>query len=302
MIIPEATYQVTCSCGQSLNGTRQASFQVVRCPSCGGDRFILPRSPFSPIAGKAAPSPHPSPIWGPSHKVWLFPALATAITAAVLLAVYLIFLKPEKPKEDGLQGNEPAQERLARAERYISEGSFQLAANALASSRGESLSGRESRRWQQLYREASLLADLSAEPIEDILRHAGGVSEQEWKAAFPRRYQGKAFLFDIHVQRLPTGRVQADYVLPGPDPARLEWGDLEVLRTTDLDESRRIILGVRLAGIALEPPGPSWVVRFQPQSGVFLTDAEAAALCCPPLGKPEAQAILKKQAQMVGER
>jgi hypothetical protein len=235
----------------------------------------------------------------------LFSALATAITAAVMLVVYLIFLKPGKPLEDGLQGNEPRSvpERLARAEQYMREGSFQLAANALAASPGESLSARQRRRWQQLHREASLLADLSAEPIEDILRHAAGVSVPEWQAVFPRRYQGKAaLLFDIHIQRLPTGRVQADYVLPGPDPARLEWGELDVLRTMELEEPRRVILGVRLAGIGLEPPGPAWVVRFQPQSGVLMTDARAAALCCPPLGEPDAQVIFKKQAQMVGER
>src|SRR5262245_2189641 len=136
MIIPEATYQVTCSCGESLKGTRQASYQVAHCPNCGSDRFILPRSPFLPVAGQAAPSPHPSSGLGPSHKLWLFPALATGITAAVLLAVYLIFLKPEKAMEDGQQGKEPmsAQERLTRAEKYMSEGSFQLAANALSSS------------------------------------------------------------------------------------------------------------------------------------------------------------------------
>src|SRR5262249_19045547 len=96
MTIPEASYQVTCRCGQNLNGTRQVGFQVVRCPCCGRDRFVLPRSPFLPVAGKGAASPQPSPGPSPSRKLWLFPALATAITAALLLAVYLIFLRTDK--------------------------------------------------------------------------------------------------------------------------------------------------------------------------------------------------------------
>src|SRR5207253_4221210 len=143
----------------------------------------------------------------------------------------------------------------------------------------------------RLQREASLLAELCTEPIEDILRHAAGVSAQEWQAIFPLRYQGNAFLFDVRLQRLPGGRVKADYVFPGRDPVRLEWGELDVLRKLDLDQPTRLILGVRLAHVGLEPPGPAWVVHFQPQSGVLLTDARAAALCCPPLAEPDALAI-----------
>ena len=220
-----------------------------------------------------------------------------------MLIVYLIFLKPENPSTNGsaVKETRSAQDRLVLAEKYLGEGSFRLAADELAPSPAETLTARQVRRWQQLHREAALLAELSAEPIEDILRHAAGVSDPEWQADFPRRYQGKALLFDIQIQRLPTGRVQAVYELPGPDPIRLEWGELDVVRALDLDQPRRLILGVRLARVGLEPPGPVWVVHFQPQSGVLLTDPKAAALCCPPLAEPGARAILKKQGQGVGE-
>lgn len=304
MTIPEVTYQVTCSCGQILSGIRQNTFQIVRCPNCGNDRFILPRSAYSSDDGNIGKSPQTAPGSNPWLRLWGLPILAAAVTAVALLIIYLTLLRPDSPlKDDSVKAKEtrPAQERLNLAEKHMAEGSFRLAANELDSAPDKTLPPRQIRHWQQLHREASLLADLSAEPIEDILRHAAGMSHQEWQADFPRRYQGKAFLFDIHVQRLPNGRVQADYILPGRDPVRLEWRDLEVLRKLDLDQPRRVILGVRLAKIDLEPPGPAWVVHFEPQSGVLLTDADAAALCCAPLATPDAQAILKSQARLVGE-
>jgi hypothetical protein len=307
---PEVSYQVTCPCGQLLSGTRQTSFQVVRCPACGSERFILPRSPYSSENGKPALSPPAAPAPSSGLHVWRLPLLAAAVTAVFLLLIYLIFLKPDHASPDPnskAKETRPAPERLKRAEKFLGEGHFRLAANELVSAPAEILSPRQTRQWQQLQREAALLADLCAEPIEDILRHAAGVAPQEWQAEFPHRYQGKAFLFDVHLWRLPNGQVQADYVLPGPNAARLEWRELEILRNLDLDRPRRVILGVRLARINLEPPGPVRTVRFQPKSGVWLTDERAAALCCPPLGDPalgdpEALAILKRQAQMVGEK
>ena len=305
MTIPEVSYQVTCSCGQILSGTRQSSFQIVRCPNCGSDRFILPRSPYASDDGNIGKSPQKASGSNPWLRLWGLPILAAAVTAAALLIIYLVFLKQHNPlKDDNVKAKEtrPAQERLNLAEKHMAEGNFLLAANELDSAPDKTLAPRQIRHWQQLHREASLLADLSAEPIEDTLRHAAGMSHQEWQADFPRRYQGKAFMFDIHLQRQPNGRVEADYILPAPDSVRLEWRELEVLGKLDLDQPRRVILGVRLARIDLEPPGPRWVVHFQPQSGVLLTDARAAALCCPPLGEPDALAILKSQAQMVGEK
>jgi hypothetical protein len=296
---PDISFQVTCSCGRVLTGSRQTTFQIVRCPNCGRDRFVLPKSPYFQPEGKPGKPPQPS-----SHsrlKLWLGPVLATIITATGLSALYLIFLKPEKPLHDGPQNTRSAQERLALAEKYLAEGSFRLAANELTPPLPQSVSTSQRRRWQQLSREASLLADLSAEPIEDILRHAAGVSSQEWQADFSHRYQGKALIFDIHIQRLPSGRIQGDYLLPGRDPIRIEWGDLDLFRNPELDRSQRMIFGARLAKVELEPPGPAWVVHFQPESGVPLTDTSAAALCCPPLGNPDALRVLEKQGQMVRE-
>src|SRR5260370_42281357 len=48
------SYDVLCSCGQSLRGARQRRHQVVPCPGCGRGVFVLPESPLE--TGEAAPA------------------------------------------------------------------------------------------------------------------------------------------------------------------------------------------------------------------------------------------------------
>jgi hypothetical protein len=148
-------------------------------------------------------------------------------------------------------------------------------------------------------REAALLADLVSEPIEDILRHAAGTTEREWLADFARRYQGKAVLFDTLLQRQVGGGLHVGYFFPGPDPVRLEVADVDLLRRLVLNQPRRVLFGVRLASVRLEPPGPTWVVRFLPDSGVLLTDPKAAGLCCPAWAEADAVRIVEEQARLV---
>src|SRR5437660_3973205 len=118
----EVSYLVTCSCGQVLSGRRQTSYQVVRCPRCGSDRFILPRSPFLQAAGKSLSAQPPSRT-RPSFRLWLAPAVATIVTAAGFLLVYLLFLKPEtSPKREFPETeSRSAKERLVLAEKYLGE-------------------------------------------------------------------------------------------------------------------------------------------------------------------------------------
>src|SRR5205807_1443510 len=148
--------------------------------------------------------------------------------------------------------------------------------------------------WAQVYRQAALLADLLAEPLEDVLRHAAGVREAEWRADFRRRYQGRAVVFDTDVRRTADG-YRLGYVLrAGDEEAHLDVGGLTVLRGLPLDQPQRLLFGVRLAAVGREAPG-GWVVRFEPDSGVLLTDAAAAAACCPVLADSEGRALIDRQ-------
>jgi hypothetical protein len=276
-----------------LTGHRQVSFQVISCPACGAERFILPRSPFADIAE--------APASGLARKsraaLWLLPVIAMLLTAAVLAAVWQLFLLPQRPRDSSAREKKTAVERLEQAGRYLGSGLFRLAADEL---KGEpdDLAASKKRRWRQVRREAALFADLSTEPLEEILQHAAGVPEREWQADFPHRYGGKAIIFDTVVQRTANGKLQALYVFPRADKVHLEIGDLALFRDLPLDKPRRVLFGARLALIGLEAPGPAWVIRFQPESGVFLTDAQAAGLCCPGLNEPDALRVLEEQSKL----
>jgi hypothetical protein len=292
--IPDAPFNVPCPCGHVLTGFRQSGFQVIRCPRCGADRFILPRSPFADIG-----ITHHSPLTTHHSALWLLPLVSVCVTAAALVLVYWIFLAPQPRNNTGADTAESktASERLQQARGYLADGMFRLAADELRGDAGD-LTPDDKRHWRQLKREAELLADLSAEPIEDILRHAAGVPEREWQADFPRRYRGKAFVFDTLIRQTANGKLQCTYAFPGPEKICLEIDNLELLRRLPLDQPRRVLFGMRLASVRLEPPGPAWVVRFEADSGVFLTDPKAAGLCCPVFNEPDAARLLEEQAKL----
>ena len=46
-------YRIVCHCGQRLSGDRTTSYQALRCPSCGGGLFVLPRSPLPEPEGSS---------------------------------------------------------------------------------------------------------------------------------------------------------------------------------------------------------------------------------------------------------
>jgi len=281
-----------------LTGFRQAGFQVIRCPQCGSERFILPRSPFAEIAETAPTGVAAAPrTW--TATLWLLPLASVILTVAIMALVYWMFLVPPTKRVTGVDSpiKKSSAERLQLARRYFTDGLFRLAADELLGD-PDDLSPDEKRRWRQLKRETALLADLCAEPLEDILHHAARVPEREWLADFPRRYRGQAILFDTIVQRKANGKLYSIYVFPGPDRIRLELGDLELFRHVALEQPRRVVFGARLASIRLEPPGPAWEVRFEADSGVFLTDARAAGLCCPALNEPDAVRVLDEQAKL----
>ncbi len=228
---------------------------------------------------------------------------AIIMTLAILVFLYLFWvlpwLFPPATTKTGLSRNHlsPA-ERLQIARQHLRQGHFRLAAKLLQEDVGAEQDVDMRRHWEQLRREAALLADLLAEPLEDLLGHAAGMAQAEWQADFPHRYQGKALLFDAEVKRRPDGRLEIAYQLRlGKEPAKLDVSDLELLRKLKLDQPRRLIFGARLASVSSEPPGPTWVVRLQPTSGVWLTDADAAALCCPSWSDEATREVLREQAR-----
>jgi serine/threonine protein kinase len=201
----------------------------------------------------------------------------------------------------------PIEAHVQAGRKALAAGKFRLAADELqqAVARLESQPkrrrGAEGRDAAQLHRQAALLADLLSQSLEEVLQLAAGSNEEEWQAKFTQDYRTRAVLFDVDVTRDDEGRYRLDYhVVAGIEPARIEVGDLKLLRALPRDRPPRLLFGARLASISREPPGV-WVVRFQPDSGVLLTDPATVAASCPPPYDQELMDLVRRQKTWVDE-
>jgi hypothetical protein len=305
LVVP---YQVTCGCGQAVTGLRQARFQVVPCPDCGAELFVLPRSPLPRVPGVKRPAIPAAARQ--AHRLRrrrvLVPVVAGCVLAATLGGVIWWLSSPrhqDEERADVAAADAPVWTRdsLGELQTLLARGQFhQAAAGAKAAltlrqGRPQLFTAAEGDALRQLHAEAALLADLSAESLEDILRHGAGLPAAEWEATVRARYRGKAVVFDAEVRRTADGVVHTSYRLAGAgEEARLHLDALRLLHALPLEEPRRLVFGARLERVAREPPG-TWVVRFEPDSGVLLTDAEAAAWCCPGLADAESRALFARQ-------
>jgi hypothetical protein len=197
--------------------------------------------------------------------------------------------------------------RIAAGRQALDEGNLQVAVEALGAAHSlhqqhpDLLPAAEGRQLTSVHHQAALLADLLTESLEEILGRLGGLQEQEWQAVFARRYTGRAVILDTNVRRDPAGSYHLDYRLfTGTQPAKLEVADLSVFHALPLEEAQRLIFGARLAGLQRLPPG-RWVVRFQPESGVLLTDAGAVSVgCSQPLDEALFEVLGRQAAWMEG--
>jgi hypothetical protein len=300
-------FEVACVCGQSIKGIRQEAHQVMACPGCGRQIFILPRSPL--------PAPRAVEDRGPSVEdqgrearsiryAWLAGAGAFAIAIVTLAIVFQL-----SRTNNSNSGHDPgtAAQHFTDGAKLLSQGRFHEAiteldeALALREKQPDALSAADRKSLTQAYREAHLYADLLNESLDDILFQAAAEpDDQEWQAAFADRYKGKGVIFFAGIRRDASDRWVLDYdVFVRDKGARIDWKNLQLLRDLHLNQPQRLLLGVRLANVEPEPGG-TWVVRLEPGSGVLITNADAIArvLSRPPEGLEE---VLKRQAGWVAE-
>jgi hypothetical protein len=312
-------YEVACACGHVLRGQRQARHQVVRCPSCREPVFVLPSSPLPrwsaadlPAAsGSAArPAARPSP-W----RFWLWPAVFGGITVLVALVVILLVVSYFRPPHVPvvLRASESVEDHVAAGRAALAGGKFRAAARelqraaALLDEQPERQRGALGREVHQLHRQADLLADLLSEPLGGILQSAATKPPDEWEALFARDYQNprRSVVFDADVTREGAGQFRLDFHLrAGAEPARIDVSDLKLLAALPRNRPPRLLFGARLKSIAREPPGV-WVVRFDEDSGVLLTDRDAAAASCPPsldeADREQLQVLLRRQQEWLAD-
>lgn len=305
-------FEIVCACGHVLKGQREEKFQAVPCAGCGRQRFVLPRSPLPPLEGAAGTTNSASGV-SPSLKKLLLPAGAAILVLGGVLTVLLLYLGRNngRPK-DGTSAEGPAAipTHLKAGREAFEQGKLRLAANELSAAEAlnarypDALGAADRRQLRQMNRQAQLLCDLLAEPLDDVLRQAADrseVDEKEWQEEFDARYKGKAVLFDDEVRNeANTGYRLATYVFTVRGrPAQVALNDLQVLRGLPLDRPQRMLVGARLASVRLEPGG-HWVVHLVPESGVLLTNM-AAVQAAYPLPADELREVLDRQAKWVAE-
>lgn len=236
--------------------------------------------------------------------------MAAAATLAGVVLFYALLLprlgRTVPPPTDSA-ANQVA-EHLRNGKKALEEGSFLLAAGELEAARELSrqhpglLPPAQGRRLEQLHREAALLSRLLRHSLEEIIGQAAQVRRaEEWEAQFRENYRGRSVIFDDVVRRDSDGgcHLTVYEVRTGGAPARLELGELRLLQTLPLIRPQRLLFGARLASVAREAPN-IWVVRFEPDSGVLLTDESAAAAYLPPPLDEEARQLLRRQAALLG--
>jgi hypothetical protein len=223
------------------------------------------------------------------------PIIAAGLTLALLAATFLALL-PFLARPLNLAATSPRptgeqlSERFEAGRHALAEGNFHVAARELTAAvelrdrQPDFLTAKQSRDLNQLQRQADLLARIHNLPLQDILKEAVGTPrDEEWQEHFEATHKGRTVLFDDVVRRDPaTGwLVPACFeVRAGSEKAVIALDDLRILRALPLDPPPRLIFGGRLRSMAREAGG-AWVIRFEPESGVLLTDPDAAAACWP---------------------
>lgn len=278
--VPPVSYTVTCECGRTAEGPRGRSSQVVTCANCGKRLFIFPMWPAPMKVILAATGQLQRPRW---LEVWLPPVAGGA--AALLLVVLTVsaILMQVEPRPGGPPLTPAAaRQRADELERPLSalfaEGSYSVARARLAELLelhrqfpGDFAPG-DQKLARKRYRQVDLLADLLAEPIDELARHAMALSEREWAAVFAARYAGRGVIFDTSASAPSAGALTLDYPgRAGDTVVRPDAGSIELLRMLPLRRPQRVLIGARLA--AIRPDGPrGWRAVFRPDSGVLFTD------------------------------
>ncbi len=286
---------------------RRPSHQVVACPGCGRAVFVFPLSPL-PQVRSAEDAPLPA-VGRPSP--WLYPALGAGITLFIVVVGFAAFIASYVPGQriaeptaasaaDVRAGWERGRQLLAVAD-FAPAARELEAAHVLAQRHPQLLSPPEQRRLANLQREAALLADWPGKPLEQTLAGMAALDADQWQT-LARGYRGKAVFFDAEVSRdLALNTFRLEHRRPAVGQVlRLDLQSLKLLQRLSLNGGRRVIFGARVADLRRDPAGPCAVI-LQPDSGVLLTDADAASQACFQPIDAELRAVVDRQAAWVGE-
>jgi hypothetical protein len=201
------------------------------------------------------------------------------VIGVMLLVVATVTLKLWKERKQNLPqiaeiNQREGIEALERGDYSLAKDRLRKAANALAELRDD-----EAGKVRQAADEAAILADLVGEKLEDLIDTAAYKSE-EWPDLFDRKYRGRSVLLDgtLQARRDHAPGFELDYRIVGDGKApKIGWvdlADLAIFEGGAVKLGQKVTFGARLASITLDDRG-EWRLRFEPESGVFMTNVKA---------------------------
>jgi hypothetical protein len=296
-------YAVPCRCGQVAHGLRRAKHHVIRCLACGEPVFVLPLGPYPPDVPHAVSPPPPT-----SHLPgWRLPALAGVLTllAVVAVNVLLIYQLRETPSTQrtldaaGLIDQHEANGKAALARREIEEARREFAnAKVVYERQRDAVPSSRGRRLHQLHREVELLALRLPKPFELALQRWKMLEPEELDRLFADA-RGTAVFFDLELLRDAAGQYHYERRL-GPELPTLQLHELKLLNRLPLQNVRqRVVFGALLDGLRRDAQD-RFVVSFNPDSGVLVTEEEVARVVVPAL-EDNLRAVLLRQAEWANE-
>jgi hypothetical protein len=272
----EVPFTVRCHCGASLHGLRAVQHLVVRCAQCGVERFILPRSALAAVKANVA-NPESSMSRRVSWRVWRAPLVGSALALAVGvigIALLLHFAAgPDADTKSALTTEQQAEQYFQAGENAINGGSFHQAERDLSAALELSPRWPAARRQDvmRLQRQAGIVADLLTEAPTEIIRNSLGVPEAEWQTIFARNYAHRSIILDDTIHKDASGYHLGFKMRVANGAAHWDLSQLSALKSVDLFQPRRIILGLRLAEIRRDDKG-GWFVIPEPDNAVLFTD------------------------------
>jgi hypothetical protein len=303
------TFAIECACGTVARGERLPKPQTVPCQHCGRPLFVFPWTPPPFDLAGTAPAPGTSPpAWRQRLRFWLAPAAAALVALAVVGAViaaivhgYRQTASVDQPQTEA-SATQTLGERLEAARAALADGSYRLACRELEAAAAlsarfpralEHAQARDLARWR---RQATLLADLLPESVQEVVRHSVGLADGEWEAVFRERYAGRAVVLDAPVLRDAAGHVHIDYHLEAAGAVGVwEFDRLQLFERLPLQRPQRLVFGFRLQSVR-RAARDRWVVVPEPDSGVLLTDPLVLAGLSA-AADAELLEVLKRQAE-----
>jgi hypothetical protein len=136
-------------------------------------------------------------------------------------------------------------------------------------------------------REAALLADFKGGGLGELVEEAAKYNPPDaWPAQFDAIYKGRSEIFMAEVMDVPDpANPDSAYAIdwpiyygPGPRPegtGRLDLKGFKLLEQARPKRGDVVTFGARLESIRFDALKGTWVVRLDPDSGVFMTHAQA---------------------------